>query len=140
MTATTTPTGRWSVRTVAGPVAAAAGIGALAAALHFRDPHVQNSWGVCPLYAVTGVYCPGCGGLRAVNDLTNLDFAGAFFSNLLVYPIAALLIWLWLRWLGGRVGFAVPALPRNKWLWIAVGISIAGWTVARNFLGSPFAP
>ena len=45
--------------------------------LHFRDPHASGSWGFCPWLALTGLYCPGCGGLRAVNDLTNGDLLGA---------------------------------------------------------------
>ncbi|MDP0400039.1 DUF2752 domain-containing protein [Tsukamurella strandjordii] len=139
MTASSSPAdGR--LRAAAAPLLTASGVGGLVLALHLRDPHVQNSWGVCSLYAVTGLYCPGCGGLRAVNDLTNFDFAAAFSSNLLIYPIAVLLVWLWAQWLGNRVGFRVPSLPRNKWLWIGLGALAAVWTVARNFPGSPFAP
>ncbi len=128
------------LRASALPLAAAAGTGAVVLALHLRDPHVQNSWGVCPLYALTGVYCPGCGGLRSVNDLTNGDLLGALGSNALIYPTGAVLAWLWLGWLGRRVGFSVPALPTNKYLWITVGLLIAVWTVARNLPGSPLAP
>ena len=64
-------------------------------ALHVRDPHVTHSWGVCPLYAVTGVYCPGCGGLRGVNDLTNGNLGAAASSNLLLVilaPVALVLL------------------------------------------------
>lgn len=131
---------RWSLRAVAAPLGAAAAVGAATLALHLRDPHQQYSWGVCPLYAVTGLYCPGCGGLRAVNDITNGEFGAAFGSNLLIYPAGVLLVWLWVAWLGHTVGFSVPAVPRNRYLWIAVGVLVAVWTVARNIPGSPFAP
>ncbi len=57
-------------------------VGAATIALHFRDPHEAGSWGYCPFSALTGLYCPGCGGLRAVNDLTNGDVLGAASSNL----------------------------------------------------------
>ncbi|BDH55181.1 DUF2752 domain-containing protein [Tsukamurella sp. PLM1] len=136
----TAPGARVNLRAAAAPLATAAGIGALTLALHLRDPHEQYSWGVCPLFAATGVYCPGCGGLRAVNDITNGDFAGAFGSNALIFPAGVVLVWLWVWWLGRRVGVDVPAVPKNKYLWITVGVLVAVWTVARNLPGSPFAP
>lgn len=139
MTATV-PSGTARLRAAAAPLAVAAGTGSVVLALHLRDPHVQGSWGVCPLYAVTGLYCPGCGGLRAVNDVTNGDFLAAFASNALVYPAGAILVWLWLGWLGRRVGFSVPAIPQNKYLWITVGVLVLVWSLARNLPGSPLAP
>ncbi|WP_019201369.1 DUF2752 domain-containing protein [Tsukamurella sp. 1534] len=139
MTATAR-TARWTPRAIAAPLAVAGGAAALVGALHLRDPHIEYSWGVCPLYAVTGLYCPGCGGLRAVNDVTNGAFGAAFASNLLVYPIGFLLLWVWLAWLGNRVGFRVPDVPRSKGLWIGAGVLVVVWTVARNLPGSPFAP
>ena len=83
-------------------------IGALTAvtlALHFRDPH-QGGWGLCPSAAV-GIYCPGCGGLRAVNDLTNGEIASALSSNILVAVLAPfvggwLLLWTLDSWRGKR--------------------------------------
>lgn len=131
---------RRSLRSVAAPLAVAAGVGATVLALNLRDPHVQNSWGVCPLYAVTGLYCPACGGLRAVNDLTHGDVLGAFLSNPLIYPLGLVLVWLWLRWFGRVVGFRVPAIPRSPWLWGTVGVLIVVWSVLRNLPGSPLAP
>jgi hypothetical protein len=80
--------------------APAATIGALSLAtlaLHYRDPHQHGSWGLCPSAAV-GIYCPGCGGLRAVNDLTHGNVGAALSSNLLVtlmIPVAIVLLGLW---------------------------------------------
>lgn len=75
-------------------------IGALTlatAALHLRDPHASGSWGYCPSAAM-GFYCPGCGGLRAVNDLTQGDVGAALSSNVVVtalIPVAVVLLALW---------------------------------------------
>ena len=44
-------------------------------ALRLRDPHDSGSWGYCPWKLLTGLDCPGCGALRAVNDLTHGDLA-----------------------------------------------------------------
>ena len=74
-------------------------------ALHYRDPHQHGSWGLCPLYAATGIYCPGCGGLRAVNDLTDGHVGAALSSNILVtllIPVSVVLLSVWAldKWRG----------------------------------------
>lgn len=80
------------------PLAVATTIGAATLALHFRDPHEQGSWGGCPFLAVTGLPCPGCGGLRAVNDLTHFDVVAAASSNLYFVASIPLLVFGWLVW------------------------------------------
>ena len=83
-------------------LAPAATIGALSLAtlaLHLRDPHEHGSWGFCPSAAI-GFYCPGCGGLRAVNDLTHGDVGAALSSNILVtlmIPLVSLGLLVWAR-------------------------------------------
>ena len=92
--------------------------------LHLRDPHGAGSYGFCPFLVLTGRPCPGCGGLRAVNDLTRGDVVGAMSSNLLVVALVVALGLAWLLWfarrwrgrggpmivLGARTGVAVMAL------------------------------
>ncbi|MGH3509344.1 MAG: DUF2752 domain-containing protein [Nocardioidaceae bacterium] len=89
--------GRW-VR-LRPPLVLAGGLLLASVALHLRDPHRTGSWFYCPWLAMTGTYCPGCGGLRAVNDLTNGDVLGAASSNLLFVGSLPLLAFWWLRWL-----------------------------------------
>ena len=86
------------------PAASIAGLSLLTLALHLRDPHQDGSWGLCPSAAL-GIYCPGCGGLRAVNDLTNGDVGAALSSNILVtvlIPVGVVLLAVWAvdRWRG----------------------------------------
>jgi len=125
-----------------GPLLSAAALAAATVALHVRDPHVSHSWGVCPLYALTGIYCPGCGGLRGVNDLTNGHVGQAASSNLLLVlaiPVAAVLFvrWTYGAWTGREVR-AVPAIPRPVAA-ILIALVVA-FTVARNLPGSWLAP
>ena len=65
----------WTRATVLGrladPLLLAAGLSVAVALLHVRDPHQSGSYGYCPWLLLTGTYCPGCGALRAVNDLTD---------------------------------------------------------------------
>ena len=80
------------------PLLAAGAAGALALALHVRDPHASGSWGVCPWLLLTGTSCPGCGSLRAVHDLTDGDVVAAASSNLLLVLALPVLALLWVRW------------------------------------------
>jgi Protein of unknown function (DUF2752) len=125
-----------------GPVLAIGGLTVATVALHLRDPHVTHSWGICPLYALTGVYCPGCGGLRGVNDLTDGDLGAAASSNLLLvvaipFAILALARWTWVAW-QGTGATVVPALPRGVKIWL--GLAVLGFWVLRNLPGSWLAP
>ncbi|MEV7396139.1 DUF2752 domain-containing protein [Aeromicrobium sp. NPDC092404] len=80
----------------------AAGLGA-AVLLHLHDPHQSGSYGYCPFLQLTGKPCPGCGGLRAVNDLTRGDVVGAAGSNLLAVALVAVLAVAWVLWVGRRL-------------------------------------
>lgn len=44
-----------------------------------------TGWAIpCPLYAITGLYCPGCGITRMFISLLSLEFAQAFHNNAVV--------------------------------------------------------
>jgi len=47
----------------------------------------------CPLYATTGIYCPGCGSQRATHDLLHLHFLQAAKQNILFIIGLALIIY-----------------------------------------------
>ena len=111
----------------------AGGLGLATLALHLRDPHQAGSWGLCPS-ALLGWWCPGCGGLRAVHDLTHLQVADAASSNLaLVAAIPVFAAWFgwWLvrRWRGGQ-----RPVPVTTWLPLLVTAVtvVAVFTVLRN--------
>ena len=54
-----------------GRLATAALLGLGVALVAAVDPHTSGRYPTCPFHAVTGLWCPGCGGLRAVHDLTH---------------------------------------------------------------------
>lgn len=126
------------------PVLTIGGLALATAALHLRDPHRSGSWGMCPTAAL-GFSCPGCGGLRAVNDLTNLDLGAALSSNLafvvaLPFAVLGLALWAVDRWRGrpGRLDW-----PTKQRIAVA-GLALLGvFTVLRNLpipLGDWLAP
>ena len=109
-------------------------------ALHLRDPHESGSWGFCPWLLLTGTYCPGCGGLRAVNDLTRGDVGAAASSNLLLVGAIPLFAWWWLRrttdaWRGVRrvvdehavLRLTVVVLGVVALFWVVRNLPFAGW-------------
>lgn len=131
---------RWE--RVGAPALTIGGLAAATLALHVRDPHEKNSWGLCPSAAL-GFYCPGCGGLRAVNDLTHGDVGAALSSNLLVtllIPVVALglLVWLVDRWQGRTRTIDAGRVTRLTVAGCAVAIAFA---VVRNLsFGAWLAP
>jgi len=127
-----------------GPLLTGGVAAGLVLALHFRDPHSSGSWGLCPWLVLTGHPCPGCGSLRAVNDLTNGDLVGALSSNLLLVVMLPLLAFWWVRWTQ-RAWSGAPPPDRSgghPGLWIALGtVVMFGFAVLRNLpAGSWLAP
>lgn len=122
---TPTQAGRW--RAGVGRAAPVVAVAAIAAATVVRDPHIPGSWAVCPTYALFGVYCPGCGSLRALHDLAVGHWGEGLGHNLLVAPAVGFLVY-------GAVRSPAPVWSR-VWLW-----GIVLFTVLRNVPGSPLAP
>jgi hypothetical protein len=132
---------RW--RRLLPPVMTIGGLGLATLALHVRDPHVQGSWGICPSYALFGIYCPGCGGLRAVNDMSNLDLGAAASSNLLFVAFLPLIAWVLGRTLvaAWRGEDYVPrALERSPFYVVLVGLMIVFMVVRNLPVGAWLAP
>ncbi|QYJ04765.1 DUF2752 domain-containing protein [Nocardioides panacisoli] len=131
---------RWQ-RMVA-PAAVAGGLLAATVALHVRDPHAAGSWGMCPSAAL-GFWCPGCGGLRAVNDLSNAQVADAASSNLLFVASLPLIAYAFWRWSAGRfTGRAWrPSAATGNVVAAGLVVAMAVFTVLRNLpAGSWLAP
>jgi len=131
---------RW--HRVAGPAVTIGGLALATLALHVRDPHESGSWGYCPSAAL-GIYCPGCGGLRAVNDLTDGQVLAAASSNLLFVVLLPLLVFLLGRWAYERWTGRVrqPNGRRVQTFLIALGVAAVVFTVLRNLeIGAWLAP
>lgn len=45
---------------------------------------IWNSILVCPFHSITGLYCPGCGGIRSISFLVQGNIPAALKCNLLV--------------------------------------------------------
>ena len=86
-------------REAVAPLAVGALVAAATAYVGAVDPNRPGHYVTCPLLALTGLACPGCGGLRATHDLVHLDLAAAWSMNPLWVVVAPLLVVLWGLWL-----------------------------------------
>jgi hypothetical protein len=118
-----------------------AGLGA-ALLLHLRDPHDAGTYGYCPFLELTGKPCPGCGGLRAVNDLTRGDVVGAVSSNAVAVALVLAVGVAWIVWLVRRLrGRDAPMLSVGVGSGLAVlGVFLLFGVVRNTPWGSWLAP
>ncbi|WP_408899183.1 DUF2752 domain-containing protein [Nocardioides sp. R1-1] len=136
------PEARRRGRRMAAPAVVVGGLAAATLALRLRDPHTSGSWGACP-FALAGISCPGCGGLRAVNDLTHLELGAAASSNLLLVLALPLVLYALGRWTRGAWTGRGWALSSRATM-LTAGVVLAAmavFTVLRNLpAGSWLAP
>jgi hypothetical protein len=102
----------------AGAVAA----GAAVAVLFVFDPSTAGFFPVCPLHLMTGLQCPGCGGLRATHQLFHGHFAASWRLNPFVIGLAPVALWLGLR-------EAARAATGREWPGLATR-PVFGWLLA----------
>ena len=114
-------------------------LGLLAAALFFPlyralTDRLPALWIKCFLHDRLFLYCPLCGGTRAIEALLRLDFVGAFTANPLVVVFLFLALILdaviLIRLLGGKK----PLLPfPHLWWTVPLAVMIV-YAVVRNWL------
>ena len=97
-------------------------------------PKLFAGRGGCFLHDWLSVYCPLCGGTRAVSALLRLDIAQAFRLNAFVVLLIALAIgldiWAFVRLRRGRERL----LPLPNWSWIVVLVLAILFAILRNYL------
>ena len=96
------------------------------------DPNQPGHYPVCPLLRYTGLYCPGCGGLRSAHAFVHGDIATALTDN--AAAVAGYLVFavVWSVWVVRSVqGRPVRIDPGPVHLW-AVGALLLVFTVVRN--------
>lgn len=120
---------------------AALGLAAAGAAwvLTRLDPFARDSMlPPCPVHALTGLYCPGCGSTRCLFALLHGDWALALAMNPLLVVSLPPLALMALNAAGWRPSWLNPlmrALARpERWLWL-----LLTYALLRNLPWWPFA-
>ena len=80
------------------------------------------------------IYCPLCGGTRAVAALLRLDFAAAWNYNAFVVVLCAIAlgldVWAWVRYFQKKE----PLIIFPRWSWIAFCFVLVTYFILRNCL------
>ena len=107
------------------------------AVLYAFDPEQSHFFPPCPLHALTGLYCPGCGSTRALHQLLHGHVAAAFdFNPLLVVALPFVLVGVARElWRLAR-GDAPPNRLPGGWVW-AVLVVVVAFGVLRNLPWGP---
>jgi hypothetical protein len=119
---------------VAGAITAAA-----LAALRLLNPATSKLFPPCPLHALTGWYCPGCGSLRAMHQLLNGHVQAAFAMN----PFAVIALPFLLYGFASQISLEVRGrrLPAffipGGWIW-TLAVTIVVFGILRNLSFAPF--
>jgi hypothetical protein len=96
------------------------------------DPNEPGHYPVCPLFRYTGLYCPGCGGLRSAYAVVHGDLGTALGANAVVVLGCLVFAAVWTVWvvraLRGRPARLDPG-PVTLW---AAGVLLLVFTLVRN--------
>lgn len=113
----------------AGLLAAVAGAFAYVGAV---DPNEPGHYPVCPLLQYTGLYCPGCGGLRSAHAFVHGDLAAALHANAMAVLAYLGFAVLWTVWVVRAARGRPTRLDLGSaHLWTLGGLLLV-FTVVRN--------
>ena len=108
------------------------GAGALAvmAVLYVFPPEQSSFYPQCVFQSVTGLNCPGCGGLRAAHQLLHGNFAAAWALNPVAVLVSPLLAYEGAIRLGRRRVW--PSLLQKPVIGFSVIVLFIAFGIVRN--------
>lgn len=102
------------------------------------NPTVPGRYPSCPFLLLSGFYCPGCGGLRAVHHLAHGDLAGAWDLNPLVTLSIPVAVALWVGWLVATLRGRPPWTPSTRMVSGLAIVVVAFWVLRNIPLFAPY--
>ena len=92
----------------------------------------------CPVYALTGYKCPGCGSQRAFHNLFQGNFSTAFMYNpFMVLLVPYVFMGIYIEYIANRLNPCITRLRNiffGKWAILALAVIILLYTILRNIL------
>ena len=103
------------------------------------DPAQSKVFPPCPFKALTGLYCPGCGSLRAAHQLFHGHFLAAVRLNplMVIFVCAMVLIFIGLRLKGKNTRRLRRLLSGASIGWVVLVVIVVYW-FCRNIPFYPF--
>lgn len=103
------------------------------AILFFFNPSQYGFYPRCLFNKVTGLSCPGCGGLRATHQLLHGHLREAFdFNPLLIVSLPFLGLWTVFQLVQALTGKRLFKFSLSRhWVWVLLGVLIV-FTILRN--------
>ena len=126
------PTVGRALRRLVVPVGVLCSVAAAFAYVGTVDPNEPGHYPACPLLKLTGVFCPGCGGLRSAHAFIHGDLVTALGANALAVVGYGVFAVVWTLW-AVRAARGRPLridLPTAQLY--GIGALIAVFTVVRN--------
>jgi len=108
--------------------------------LYVFDPASSGVYPTCPFLALTGCYCPGCGTLRALHQLTHGHLISALDLNLLMMLSLPFVGYFF----ASQAMLAVKGRPLRTFfvgptlIWMLLGFILVYWML-RNIPVYPFS-
>jgi hypothetical protein len=102
-----------------------------------RNPLENTVFPPCPMHAVTGLWCPGCGATRASYLLLHGDVASALHFNAMWVVLAPLALYQSVAFAGEAFGVRwLRRIPLSQPVIVALLAALIGFGIVRNL---PFA-
>ncbi|MEW2566406.1 DUF2752 domain-containing protein [Streptomyces sp. NPDC047070] len=121
-----------AVRRLAVPGGILVAVAAAFAYVGTVDPNEPGHYPACPLLRYTGLYCPGCGGLRSAHAVAHGDLGTALGANALAVTGYLVFAALWTVWVVRTArGRPMNIDPGPPLLWSLGALSLV-FTVVRN--------